>query len=206
MNYLAHIFLSGADADLLAGNFMGDFVKGRDYLNYPETISNGMVLHRFIDSFTDEHEESARMREKLRPYCGRYAGIALDMIYDYYLAKHWARFSSLSLEEFAENSYLMLEDYFEMMPEDCQHLYVAMRKMNWLVAYQSLDGIGRSMEGLNRRLDGNTGFPDTIKLLEDPEINLIEGFNRFFPKLESACLEKIASFARVGKGKKVNKV
>lgn len=206
MNYLAHVYLSGSNADILAGNFMGDFVKGRDYLNYPENISNGMVLHRFIDSFTDQHEISVQMREKLRPYCGRYAGIALDMIYDYYLAKQWANYSAVSLEVYSQETYSKLEDYFEMMPQNCQQLYVAMRRMNWLLAYQSLDGIGRSMNGLDHRLGGNTGFPKTIDLLEDTEINLIDGFNRFFPELESACLEKIASFTRVSKGKKENKI
>jgi len=103
MNYLAHIFLSGEDPDLLAGNFMGDFIKGSDYRNYPQGIANGMVFHRFIDSFTDQHAESALLREKLRPTCGRYAGIALDMIYDYYLAESWSDYSELKLEDLRMN-------------------------------------------------------------------------------------------------------
>lgn len=183
---------------------MGDFIKGRDYLKYPEGISNGMILHRYIDSFTDQHQESALMRNKLRSYSGRYSGIALDMIYDYYLARQWSHYSTVPLAVYAQKVYSKLEDYFEIMPEKCQHLYIAMRKMNWLVAYESVEGMGRSLDGLNRRLGGKTGFPEVVNLLEDPDINLIEGFNRFFPQLEQACLEKIASFARVGKGKKEN--
>ncbi len=195
MNYLAHIFLSGEDPDLLAGNFMGDFIKGKDYNSYPKRIANGMVLHRFIDSYTDQHPESAAMRKKLRPYCGRYSGIALDMIYDYYLASQWDKYSKVDLETFSLRAYQVLEDYFELMPTNCQFLFTAMRKTNWLVAYKSEDGMSRAMNGLDRRLGGESGLPTTIPLLQNPELRLQEGFNRFFPDLEKACLQKIASFA-----------
>lgn len=197
MNYLAHIFLSGEDDALLAGNFMGDFIKGKNYRNYPKGIANGMVLHRFIDSFTDQHPESALLREKIRPYCGRYAGIALDMIYDYYLATRWEAYSDVDLELFAQKSYECLEAYFEIMPPDCQFLYTAMRKTNWLLGYKSEEGMARAMNGLNRRLGGESGLPATIPLLENPDLGLLEGFNQFFPELEKACLQKIARFARV---------
>ncbi|MFT4683018.1 MAG: acyl carrier protein phosphodiesterase [Flavobacteriales bacterium] len=202
MNYLAHIFLSGEDPDLLAGNFMGDFIKGSDYNNYPKGIANGMVFHRFIDSFTDQHAESALLREKLRPTCGRYAGIALDMIYDYYLAEGWSDYSKLKLDDFANDTYLCLENYYEIMPADCQFLYAEMRKTNWLVAYKSAEGMSKAMNGLNRRLGGESGLPATIPLLESPQLALREGFKRFFPELEKACLEKITSFARVDKDEK----
>ena len=36
MNFLAHIFLSGEENDLLKlGNFMGDTIRGKQYLDYP---------------------------------------------------------------------------------------------------------------------------------------------------------------------------
>lgn len=39
MNFLAHIFLSGEGDDLLKlGNFMGDTVRGKQYLNYPKEV------------------------------------------------------------------------------------------------------------------------------------------------------------------------
>jgi len=56
LNYLAHIFLSGKDSDLQIGNFIGDFVKGNQFNDFPEGIRNGIILHRSIDHFTDNHE------------------------------------------------------------------------------------------------------------------------------------------------------
>ena len=53
MNYLGHFILSHPNQELVTGNFIGDFVKGNDYLNYPEGISRGIKMHRFIDEYTD---------------------------------------------------------------------------------------------------------------------------------------------------------
>ena len=36
MNVLAHIYLSGDSDQIIIGNYIGDYVKGRDYLKYPD--------------------------------------------------------------------------------------------------------------------------------------------------------------------------
>jgi len=53
MNVLAHIYLSGDSDEIIIGNYIGDYVKGSDYLKYPELIKKGIILHRHIDDFTD---------------------------------------------------------------------------------------------------------------------------------------------------------
>jgi acyl carrier protein phosphodiesterase len=55
MNVLAHIYLSGDSEQIIIGNYIGDYVKGREYLKYPELIRKGIILHRHIDAFTDNH-------------------------------------------------------------------------------------------------------------------------------------------------------
>ena len=55
MNYLAHLYLSGKNEDILIGNFIADSVKGSKYKNYPTEIQRGVVLHRQIDTHTDAH-------------------------------------------------------------------------------------------------------------------------------------------------------
>ncbi|TAG37301.1 MAG: DUF479 domain-containing protein, partial [Cytophagia bacterium] len=55
MNFLAHIFLSGSDELRVVGNFIGDFVKGQKWREYPEKVQEGILLHRFIDGYTDKH-------------------------------------------------------------------------------------------------------------------------------------------------------
>ena len=50
MNFLAHLHLSGDDPDILTGNMMGDFVKGRLEGRFPPLVTLGLELHRRIDS------------------------------------------------------------------------------------------------------------------------------------------------------------
>ena len=55
MNFLAHVYLSGNDPHLALGNLIADRIKGKDYINYPIPIQKGILLHRQIDTFTDNH-------------------------------------------------------------------------------------------------------------------------------------------------------
>ena len=55
MNVLAHIYLSGDSEKIIIGNYIGDYVKGKDYLKYPDLVRKGIILHRHIDGFTDRH-------------------------------------------------------------------------------------------------------------------------------------------------------
>ncbi len=41
MNYLAHAYLSFGDPDILAGNMISDFVKGKKKFDYPGPDTNG---------------------------------------------------------------------------------------------------------------------------------------------------------------------
>ena len=38
MNFLAHTYLSGSDPEILVGNFIGDFVKGKQIEKFEENI------------------------------------------------------------------------------------------------------------------------------------------------------------------------
>ncbi len=55
MNFLAHIYLSGDNDLMKIGNFMADGIHGKNLENFPLDIQKGIILHRFIDTFTDAH-------------------------------------------------------------------------------------------------------------------------------------------------------
>jgi acyl carrier protein phosphodiesterase len=93
MNYLAHSFLSGTDDLLLAGNFVGDFVKGRNLDVYPVHMQHGVLLHRFIDSYTDSSPIVKESKALFASEYGKYAGIIVDIVYDYYLSFYRNKFS-----------------------------------------------------------------------------------------------------------------
>jgi len=55
MNYLAHAYLSFNEPEILIGNLISDFVKGKKKFSYSPGIQNGIAIHRAIDQFTDDH-------------------------------------------------------------------------------------------------------------------------------------------------------
>ncbi len=65
MNFLAHIYLSGEEEGVIIGNFIADGIKGKKYKNYPLSIQKGILLHRGIDSFTDQHPTVRLSTKKL---------------------------------------------------------------------------------------------------------------------------------------------
>ena len=68
MNYLAHAYLSFGNEQLLVGNLIGDFVKGRKrFEKYPKSIQDGIVLHRHIDFYSDNHTILKQSIERLKP-------------------------------------------------------------------------------------------------------------------------------------------
>jgi acyl carrier protein phosphodiesterase len=89
MNFLAHIYLSGDNDLLKIGNFMADSIRGNQYLQYPDEIKKGILLHRFIDTFTDAHLIYRKSKHRLHEKYGHYSGVIMDIVYDHFLAKNW---------------------------------------------------------------------------------------------------------------------
>ena len=93
MNFLAHIYLSGDNDLIKIGNFMADGIRGKQFENYHPEIQKGIILHRFIDTFTDAHPVFRQSTKKLHENYHHYAGVIVDVFYDHFLAKNWNLYS-----------------------------------------------------------------------------------------------------------------
>src|ERR1700752_360781 len=100
LNFLAHIYLSGNDDQLMIGNFIADYVKGKKKDEYPPGIKKGIELHRAIDDFTDHHEITSRSKNRLRSKYGKYSGVITDLYYDHFLASNFSIYHNVPLKEF----------------------------------------------------------------------------------------------------------
>ncbi len=153
MNYLGHAFLSFGDANILLGNMIGDHVKGRLALdNYPEGIKKGLLLHRKIDEFADNHAATQRAKLWFREAYGLYSGAIMDSLYDHFLANDPKIFASEKhLQTFTQDVYQKLEQNIKYFPPVFAAYFPHMKEHNWLYNYRTMQGMQRSLNGLARR-------------------------------------------------------
>ena len=151
MNFLFHMLLSGDDDQLLVGNFMGDFVKGNLNDRFPRRISQGVALHRRIDSFASQHELFQRSRKRLDPYYGLYRPVLVDLFYDHLLSVEWGIWSDEPLAGYIARTRAIIERHNEILPERLQPLVPYIFE-EMLPTYVEVSGIGRALERMSRRV------------------------------------------------------
>jgi len=153
LNYLGHAVLSFGNAETLAGNMIGDYVKGSAILDtFPEGIKKGIQLHRKIDAFADQHPSSLKAKNLFRPDYRLYAGAFVDSLYDHFLANDPHFFpAEKNLFDFAQKVYADLDEQREWLPEKFQNMLPYMVSNNWLYNYRTLRGMKNSFDGLVRR-------------------------------------------------------
>lgn len=187
MNYLAHIFLSGADRKMQLGNFIADAVKGSAYRNYPKRIADGILLHRAIDDYTDNHPAVREAKQALRPHFGRYSGVLLDIYFDYLLASHFGEFSRVPLRRFTRRFYLTMILNRRYLPARIKRFMWHFIGTDRLGKYAMPEGIGRSlaiMVGVGRM---SISVEDAVDYMVKHEAELWVVFLPFFRELQAMC-------------------
>ncbi len=183
MNYLAHAYLSFHEPDILAGNLISDFVKGKKKFDYSSGIQKGIALHRAIDNFTDNHTATKEAKEVFRPAYRLYAGAFVDVAYDHFLATDKHFFTSESLQLFSAEVYSSIEQSLPSLPEKFQSIFPYMKMHDWLFNYQFRWGIERSFAGLVRRATFMEES-DTAFALFNEQYDLLQiCYNEFMPQV-----------------------
>lgn len=199
MNFLGHIYLSGDDDQLIIGNFIADCVKGKKYLDYPEGIQKGILLHRSIDSFTDNNIHIQQIKTLLRPTYKLYSGVVTDLFVDHYLASNWLNFSKKPLKEYSEEVYKIFQLNYEILPAKIQGFLSNLIERNRLLSYSEISGVeealmimayktslpGKSAEAI-KILKGNY---DELKTLSLQFITEVSSFTK--TELEKSKAEQI---------------
>jgi len=184
MNFLAHAFLSGDDQQLLVGNFIGDFVKGKAYESYPNRIATGIQLHRAIDGYTDNHPMTTKSKKLLRETYRHYAGVIVDVLYDHFLARNWQKYYSMSLKNYTLQTYSTIEQYGELLPERFKYVFSYMSRDNWLFNYSRLEGIDRALKGMARRTKFDSKMEYAINDIKSDYDVYQDHFEAFIPEIQ----------------------
>ena len=195
MNYLAHAFLSFNQTDILAGNMISDFVKGKAKFDYPLSIQKGIHLHRLIDTFTDNHPITAIAKSFFRPHYRLYSGAFTDVVYDHFLARDEKQFEEYtSLEVFSQHIYQLLETNFLLYPPRFQKMFPYMKMQNWLYNYRLKEGIKNSFEGLVYRAAYINESAAAFEIFNKYYPELERCYLGFFPELKAFAYSNISSF------------
>jgi len=183
MNFLAHIYLSGDNDGITIGNFIADGIRGKKYLDYPNDIKTGILLHRQIDTFTDAHKTVRLSTKKLHKNYGHYSGIIVDILYDHFLAKNWSHYSNVPLAEYVNNFYTLLKDNSEVLPKRITTMMPYMIADNWILNYATIEGITETLEGMNRRTKNKSQMNLAVNELIEYYDEFEAEFTTFFEEL-----------------------
>ena len=183
MNYLAHIYLSGNNNNFTIGNFIADFIKGNKYKHLPKEIQKGILLHRQIDSFTDAHKIPRKSKRRLHKRYGHYNGIIIDILYDHFLAKNWKQYSKISLIETENNFINLMYKNVELLPKKVIQILPYIKEQKWLSNYGTLEGIEKTLIGVNKRTKLKSQMHLAINDLDKNYLELENDFTLFFKEL-----------------------
>jgi acyl carrier protein phosphodiesterase len=183
MNFLAHIYLSGNNDLVKIGNFVGDWIKGNDYKQYPEDIQKGILMHRYIDSYTDNHPVIKKSKFRLNEKYHKYSGIIIDIFYDHFLAKSWKNYSNVSLDDFIGNLNKSLLVYMHYFSKDIQDFIPRFMKYKWIESYATLNGIEKVLEGMSKHTSLPDKTVDAIDILKLHYESFLNEFCEYFPQL-----------------------
>lgn len=195
MNLLAHFTLSGThNAELSAGNFLGDFVKGKKLENYPAGIKKGILLHRAIDSYTDHHPLVLQSKRRLYSRFHHYSAVLVDIYYDHFLALHFHEYHSRPLPEFCQGIYSLLEQQKSQLTEKALFVLPYLKRDNWLLNYRTMEGIDRACKGIARRSPYASQMEKGVEGLQEHYTFLEQDFRTFFNDIREYVKNWLADY------------
>ena len=183
MNYLAHLYLSGESDEIKLGNFIGDFVKGNKYLQYPDQVAYGIKLHRSIDYFTDQHEDVKECIALLKPGYGRYSGIVADIFFDHFLAANWTEYSVYTLRQFSKYSHAVFLSNFLLLPFRVKQFLPFLIQHKRLESYAQRENLAHVLDIMSRRTSLPQNSEWAMHILNQEYYQFDSLFKSFFADL-----------------------
>ncbi len=189
MNHLAHLFLAPDSPQARVGSLLGDFARGIVSEDLPADVREGLFHHRAVDAFTDRHPEVLASKRLFSAQRRRFAGVALDILYDHYLLRNWQCFSHMDPDTFIDQLYRELDAHWSLMPEPMQRVTQQIIRHDWFHSYMDLENIGYALDRVASRIRFSNSFSGIIAEIEEHDDELEGRFLRFFPELKHFAKE-----------------
>lgn len=181
MNYLCHFILARHTPEFLAGVFAADEIKGNlAGKHYPEEFKKGILFHRYCDTYTDHHGITSEIKNLLKGSLGRWAGVAVDIYYDHFLARYFHDFHHMPLQQYSDFILSAIYSQRSYFTFSSLKKWFYLRSENLPYGYCRVE----NLQVIFRRMEKRIGY----------ENNLSEGYQtllRHYHTIESFSIEFI---------------
>jgi acyl carrier protein phosphodiesterase len=177
------LVLSPKETDYISGNIAADFLKGSDRKFVSEGVQNGILMHRFVDQFTDAHVLVKTSKDRVKNHFRLLSGVLVDVFYDHFLAKDFDLVANISLEKFCECIYETLEKNISELPPKLQQFVPIMIRENILFSYRRLAGVQTALTRINSRITKKFSVGLAMAILKDMYGFFENDFRQYFPCL-----------------------
>ena len=143
------------------------------------------MLHRHIDGFSDALPGIANLREGFEPPFRRYSGIVIDLAFDHVLAKRWASYSRISLEDYDLDVRRLLARNDELLPDGLRRFMSYADRRGLFAAYREKSEILHSLRGVGRRLSRSNPLHRVGEIWNDIEPRFEDSFELVFSQIQS---------------------
>ncbi|SHK67776.1 Acyl carrier protein phosphodiesterase [Marinobacter antarcticus] len=184
LNHLAHLFLAPNSPEARVGSLLGDFTRGVDLAALPDSVRLGVRHHLAVDSFTDKHPDVLASKRLFSAQRRRFAGVALDILYDHFLLLHWSEFTDADQNTFIKDVYTELQANEDLMTPVMSRTTRHMVSHDWFGSYRDLDNIGYALDRVAARIRFQNSFAGIIDEIRPVHSELEERFLSFFPDLQ----------------------
>lgn len=185
MNHLAHLFLAPDSPEARVGSVLGDFTRGVNVAALPKSVRLGVRHHLAVDSFTDKHPDVLASKRLFSSQRRKFAGVALDILYDHFLLRHWGRFTDADQNTFIQSVYAELQDNENLMSADMSRTTRHIVSHDWFRSYRDLDNIGYALDRVAGRIRFQNSFAGIIYEIRPLHSELEDHFLSFFPDLQT---------------------
>lgn len=182
MNYLGHLFLSNDNFDLIVNNLFGDFVKGSNLSHYEENIQKGILFHRSIDSFIDNHKSVIELSKILRPDLPKISKVAIDLYFDHLLAKNWSKYHFENLNDYIENFYINLSKHHieeDLYSSNFVKFKYDLLKYKFISFYSTEYGLDKMCNGVAKRISFETTLPNGLNIYKKNQKVIEQAFENY---------------------------
>lgn len=172
---------------------MADGIRGKQFEHFPPEVQKGILLHRFIDTYTDSHDTFRQSTKRLHEKYHHWAGVIVDIFYDHFLAKNWSKYSDEKLEDFVSRFYNSLHNNYSILTEKTQGLMPYMIERNWLLSYRTVEGIHNILTQMDRRSKNISKMQFASEELKEFYNEFETEFTSFFEEIQEQSRQKLLS-------------